>query len=403
VIAAPADRAVERLAAATFLLYVLTLAGPIAPMSVAATLCGVVTLLCWMLRIGPQGVRNPVQWPAIAWFIALALAALFAVGGPSPLARLGKGLMPVIVAVAAWHTVRPAAGTRAVAVLLAAGGVAAAIGTVAWLAAGATLAARARGLSGHYMTYAGQMLLVTATAAGIALSVASRRWRLAAAAVTVLGVLALGATLTRSAWIGLVVALAVILAFTRPRALVLLVVAVGLVIGFASGALRERLLSIVDPHHPWNRQRLLMWQAGLAMFRDHPLTGVGLQDLHALYDRYRLPGATEPAGHLHNTLIQIAATMGVPGLMAFVWLYGAMLASAARGLGRALRGRSLGAGLRLGVTAALAGFLVAGLFEWNFGDEELLHLLYTLAGLAWASRSWEAAESAVPAAPAEAA
>jgi len=40
------------------------------------------------------------------------------------------------------------------------------------------------------------------------------------------------------------------------------------------------------------------------------------------------------------------------------------------------------------MTAALVGFLVAGLFEWNFGDEELLYMLYTLIGLAWAARNW---------------
>jgi hypothetical protein len=52
----------------------------------------------------------------------------------------------------------------------------------------------------------------------------------------------------------------------------------------------------------------------------------------------------------------------------------------------------LSAGVRLGVTAALVGFLVAGLFEWNFGDEELLYHLYTLVGIAWASRAWTDAQ-----------
>ena len=33
-------------------------------------------------------------------------------------------------------------------------------------------------------------------------------------------------------------------------------------------------------------------------------------------------------------------------------------------------------------------------FEWNFGDEELLYHLYTLVGLAWAARSWDAGRHA---------
>ena len=107
-------------------------------------------------------------------------------------------------------------------------------------------------------------------------------------------------------------------------------------------------------------------------------------DLHAIYDRYRSPQATERAGHLHNVYVQIAATTGAAGLAAFAFL----MVSAFRAVASRLRERSLGGALRLGVTAALAGFLVAGVFEWNFGDEELLYPLWMLAGLAWGSRSW---------------
>jgi hypothetical protein len=39
------------------------------------------------------------------------------------------------------------------------------------------------------------------------------------------------------------------------------------------------------------------------------------------------------------------------------------------------------------------GFLVAGLFEWNLGDEEVLHPLFALVGLAWAARSWSRADA----------
>ena len=54
------------------------------------------------------------------------------------------------------------------------------------------------------------------------------------------------------------------------------------------------------------------------------------------------------------------------------------------------RGRSV-RGYALGVLAALVGFLVAGLFEWNFGDEELLYLLYVSVGIAWGARRWDRA------------
>jgi O-antigen ligase len=242
------------------------------------------------------------------------------------------------------------------------------------------------------MTFAGQLLLETLLATGIAIADSRPRWRLGASLTALLTLAALAVTFTRSAWIGLFVGFAVIAGLVQPLALAALVLLAGGAFAFAPHDWRARLTSIVDPMHPWNRQRVYMWDAGLRMFRDHPLTGVGLQDMHALYDRYRAPGSTEPAGHLHNVLVQIAASMGVVGLAAFGWLYASLVRVAGGGLRAQLRRGGLGAGVRLGVLAGLAGFIVAGLFEWNFGDEELLYGLYTLVGLAWAARAWDREE-----------
>jgi O-antigen ligase len=200
---------------------------------------------------------------------------------------------------------------------------------------------------------------------------------------------ALACTFTRSSWIGLAVSLGVLLIGIRPRLLPAFVLLMVLVYAFIPGDYRTRLHSAFDPHHPTNVERTYMWEAGVRMFLDHPWTGVGLEDLKPIYDRYRLPAARERAGHLHSVFIQIAATMGIVGLVAFVILYASLFRAAGLGLKAMLRAPTLAASVRLGVVAGLAGFLVAGLFEWNFGDEELLYLLYCLVGLAWAARGWD--------------
>ena len=242
------------------------------------------------------------------------------------------------------------------------------------------------------MTFAGQLLLLLPMAIAIAVCTRRARWRFGAGAVALLALAALGVTFTRSAWIGLVVELAVIAGAVWPLGLLALAMIAGAAFVFAPGAWRARLDSMFDPNHPWNRQRVYMWQAGLRMFRDHPLTGVGLQDLRVLYDRYRDPAATESAGHMHNVFVQIAASMGAVGLAAFAWLYGSFVHVATVGLRPQLRRRGLAAGVRLGALAALMRFLAAGCFEWNFGDEELLYALYTIVGLAWAARAWDGEE-----------
>jgi O-antigen ligase len=385
------DGTLERLAAGAFLLLVAALAGPIAPMGITTALAGALTLACMVWGSRRPWPRTPVDWAALGWLAALVIVSAAALDRAGSFPRVTKGFMPLLVGLAAWHTADARRGRRALAVYLTAFALVSALGLALWVMHGASFASRARGLVGHYMTFGGELLLFIPVALAIALTARTPRWRWGAAAVAVLALAPLAATFTRSAWLGLFVSCAVILAVERPLGLVFLALA-GVAAWFlAPGAWGARIHSVADPANLWNRQRVFMWEAGVRMFRDHPLTGVGLQDLHALYDQYRSPDSVERAGHLHNAYIQIAASMGLVGLAAFAWLYGSLLRTAWAGLkvgaGRS-EGSELAAGVRLGVTAALAGFLVAGLFEWNFGDEELLYHLYTLVGIAWASRAW---------------
>ena len=397
VAAAEETTTLGRVAAASFLLFVACLPWSIATMSIGAGICATLSVAAWVVerKPWPPWGRTPVDRAALMWLLALSIAAVFAIDRAGSLPRLTKGLMPALVGLAAYHAADRARGRRALAVYLGMATLVALIGFAVWVAQGHTFSARARGFSGHYMTFAGQLLLEIPLALGIALTAREPRWRLLAGLAAGLSLAALAVTFTRSAWVGVLVSSGALLAARMPWGLAGLAAAAAAAWFFAPGAWHARLHSIADPNNPWNRERVIMWHAGWQMFLDRPITGVGLQDLKPLYLVYRTAGSTEVVGHLHNVYVQIAATMGIVGLAAFAWLYGALLraASAGIGFGRAQRQRwrdeGLAAGVRLGVTAALLGFLVAGLFEWNFGDEELLYPLYTLVGIAWASRRWE--------------
>lgn len=390
--------ALEKSAGIAFLLLVITLVGPIAPMGIAAGLCLALTLLQLVRTPRPHWPGTPVDRAAIAWLLAIALASTFSSEPLHSFSRLNKGLMPALVGLAAFHARDRRLGRRALALYLSAAGVAAAAGLVAWWSHGHGYDWRARGLSHHYMTFGGQLLFEFPVALAVLLLSKSKRWRWGAGVVALLTAIALAATFTRSAWLGVFAASVLIVGAVWPLGVIALGGCAALVWTFAPGEWGARLHGMFDSKSGYNGERLLMWQAGWRMFREHPLTGVGLQDLHALYEQYKLPQATEKVGHLHNAYVQIAASMGIAGLAAFAWLYTSLLRAAAPGvaLARRLRERredDLAMALRLGVFAALAGFLVAACFEWNFGDEELLYHLYTLAGLAWAARSWGPRES----------
>jgi len=97
--------------------------------------------------------------------------------------------------------------------------------------------------------------------------------------------------------------------------------------------------------------------------------------------------------------VHVAATMGLVGLAALVGLFAGLARTAGRGLLASLRAPPAGDGVelavRLGAVAGLAGFLLAGFFEWNLGDEELIDLLCVLVGMAFAAS--RRADGATPA------
>jgi O-antigen ligase len=65
-------------------------------------------------------------------------------------------------------------------------------------------------------------------------------------------------------------------------------------------------------------ERLAHWIAGVRMFVDHPLTGIGVGNYPDAYSRYFVTIFVNSLGHAHNYYINIAAETGAIGLTAFL-------------------------------------------------------------------------------------
>jgi O-antigen ligase len=65
-------------------------------------------------------------------------------------------------------------------------------------------------------------------------------------------------------------------------------------------------------------ERLAHWIAGLHMFMDHPVLGVGVGNYPDAYSKYFITIFTTSLGHAHNYYINIAAETGSIGLIAFL-------------------------------------------------------------------------------------
>jgi len=118
------------------------------------------------------------------------------------------------------------------------------------------------------------------------------------------------------------------------------------------------------------RQRLATSQAGLAMFVDHPLLGVGLGCSVVAWPLYAPEGLyTRGALVTHNTFLQALGETGAVGFIPFVLLVGF-------GLYHARKTRL--AGLGAGIEVSLWGFVACGLS----GGYVLTWFPYILLGLA---------------------
>jgi O-antigen ligase len=71
-------------------------------------------------------------------------------------------------------------------------------------------------------------------------------------------------------------------------------------------------------------ERLAHWIAGLHMFLDHPILGVGIGNYADAYPQYFITIFVDPLGHAHNYYINIAAETGFIGLTAYVLFLFAM-------------------------------------------------------------------------------
>lgn len=240
---------------------------------------------------------------------------------------------------------------------------------------------RAVGPLSHWMTFSGVLMLGAGAALGRVLYARTKdEWLWPGIAVPAL-VVALFYTLTRNAMVGLIAAVAV-LAFARNWRLLLAAPVLGLIfLVIAPGEVLSRVQSIGDLNDPTTRDRIAMVRTGGRMVQDHPLTGVGPDMVKHVYTQYRDPLAVnETNPHLHNVPVQIAAERGLPALGLWLWF----VVTAGLSLWRQVRSGPA-RGVAAAGLAALVAMLVAGLFEYNFGDSEFLILFLGLIALPWAA------------------
>ncbi|MFI6070380.1 O-antigen ligase family protein [Actinoplanes sp. NPDC051343] len=179
--------------------------------------------------------------------------------------------------------------------------------------------------------------------------------RIALLAASAFLLIPLGLTLSRGAWIATAVSVLILLTLASWRvALVLggaaVLVAAIVVLGASSsgtGAVDQRVASIASVGSAPDqsvRDRYALWHTAIAIFKDHPVVGVGLKDFAEYRDSYasvelsagsdvgdKATGISrEPLLSAHNQYLMVLSEQGTVGILAFGGLLAALTVGALR-------------------------------------------------------------------------
>jgi len=249
------------------------------------------------------------------------------------------------------------------------------IGIIISVREGISLSHRLKGFSSHWMTYSGLLMMVFVFFTVFNIYEKKRKLKILNFILLIPILTSILLSLTRSTWIGIFISTGIFFIYyfrKQPKLLIGSALILSILFFLLPGSIKSRVFSIFDINNVTNKDRLHMAYTTMQIVKDHPLTGVGSDNVKMVYPRYRHRNATKNNPHLHNNFFQIAAERGIFTLISFI----AFFISIFTGLARKIRD---GTGLEKRISSAvlfmLISFLTAGMFEYNFGDTELKFLL----------------------------
>ncbi len=240
-----------------------------------------------------------------------------------------------------------------------------------------------RGTMGHVFTFSVLLMMIGLLVLSRQLFGQTRGKWIYPALLIILVCLVL--TMARQVWLSLFIAVSFLLFFKRKLFVIIPILLVIFIFLFSPEVIHRRIASIVDFEQYSNNVRFLMWQGGIDVVKDYPLTGCGYKCLYLIHNQYpQHPVLQEFYYNLHNNLVQIAVDTGLLGLGTWLGIWVSYFVI----LIKRYKNESSPAPPRwviLGSGAAVLSFLVAGLFETNFYDSEVVMVLYFIMALPFVS------------------
>lgn len=349
-------------------------------------ICVVIGALCWIVKVSITrswgDVQAPLGYAFLFFFGACVLAVLFSGDILHGLSGLKKMIWAIIFF---WvlNCVNSNNQSLLIKVLFASALIAASYGFYQAFSAGISEKSRVDGTMSIYMTFAGVLMLV--------LLLALSRWLFYSfkdpftIAVVVSLTVCLFFTLTRQAWLGVLMG-GVFLIFVREKKLLLAVPFVlAIAVALSPPAVKERIYSMVNLKDRTLGIRMQLWSGGWQIFKDNPVIGCGFKCVDKVFQKYpEHAKILQRYKGLHNNFIQLAVDVGFLGLSAWTGIWILFFLEIYRGKpppGDQTRW------IHFGAASAAIGFLSGGFFEVNFYDSEVIMLMYFIMAMPFATKT----------------
>lgn len=247
---------------------------------------------------------------------------------------------------------------------------------------------RAPGTLGHYVIYAEMLVQLGCMTWALVLVTVRRQvgwWAIFAVAFAAVTA-ALVMTGTRASIAGLVIGCMLSLILLRKGWLRW--IAVGMLVALLAGATwwiqHSRGVQWVDHSDISTHFRVLMWEDGLRLVREHPWFGVGMETVRIYWREWNIRGFIQyhVMSHFHSTYLQIAVERGIPALLAWLWFCGAYVVFLARLIQKLRPFDRFNLGVVTGILAGFAAFAFTSFFHYGLGEESLAMALFFYYGLA---------------------
>lgn len=329
--------------------------------------------------------RAPLLVPALGFTYCVVLSVIFSIH-PSQSVVHAKEIALFIIIPILYDSIRDIDDIKVMyGVLIFAGVISAAYGLMQFFEVHGVITERITGFMGNWMTFSGLLMILNVLLFSNLLFLKKHPvWFYPAFGLLSVTLLL---TLTRNAWLGFLSASFILIAMRKVRWMIAVpavaaIVFIGSVLIFPS-TVGHRMQDMFNPDETSARDRVLMLKGGWQIIRDYPLTGVGSGMIPQVYPRYRAADSVfRNNQHLHNNLVQLAAENGILALMAWLWLIGKVLLDLIHWKRNVMSPEEKF--IIYGTMGILISLMVAGMFEYNFGDSEIKMLFLVLITVPYA-------------------